>query len=518
MSRQLSFDPSSDELKHVVPLDHWIRDSLLSFASPFKTIPIALRLLIATSTYVVQVLKRILGKTLYLENTERELSALEPRARALLLVLLKKGLATAWYRTWEAPDVPPVAHCLIRISDAHTKGGVRLSVQGNHGEGVGKTFNDALIPALAETFERHALAHWSHREFMLGTYDQLRKKGAVPLSVFRYHSQSQINSPAFKAYSIQDDSQFRWTSARSLVDGSSCLIPAQLVYFNFWRVFPDEPRILLPNSNGAAAAQSYEKAAVRGVSELIERDALMTAWLNKTRPPRLDMSTVPDESVRTLASRFNAYRFDLHILDITTDLSVPSFCAVLVDRFGKRAVSMSAAAGFDPIETLRKLLFEISKFPHFSDVSDTSTPLSTFLEHPERLVSFSARRNLWAQRSMLEHIEPFISDPLVSFEGRAGAWGKAASCRTTEDKLEFIQTVFKNNGYDCYVVDITSDLARRYGLHIVKAISPSLVPVYFDESKKPLGVRRIYETPMRMGYRSHPSHEDELNNIPHPFL
>jgi len=61
-------------------------------------------------------------------------------------------------------------------------------------------------------------------------------------------------------------------------------------------------------------------------------------------------------------------------------------------------------------------------------------------------------------------------------------------------------------------------LAKEFGLTILASLVPRLCPLYLNEHYKCLGVRRLYEAPVRMGIFKNPKKEEEMNPVPHPML
>ncbi len=90
----------------------------------------------------------------------------------------------------------------------------------------------------------------------------------------------------------------------------------------------------VPISTGAAAGGCLASALVRGIYEVIERDAFMISYLNKLENDKVDLEKIPDARITTLLSILNRYRIEGHIMDITSDLGVPTFVTILVDRTG----------------------------------------------------------------------------------------------------------------------------------------------------------------------------------------
>ena len=58
---------------------------------------------------------------------------------------------------------------------------------------------------------------------------------------------------------------------------------------------------------------------------------------------------------------------------------------------------------------------------------------------------------------------------------------------------------------------------RIKALHIVKVFVPGLVPLNFGYGTEPCGMKRIYDIPIRMGYRLTTLPYGKLTKFPHPY-
>src|SRR5439155_5927506 len=90
---------------------------------------------------------------------------------------------------------------------------------------------------------------------------------------------------------FDEQTVLRWVEGADLSRGCAAWLPAQLVYLP---PFPDEAPIGYSTSSGLAAAPTFDEAVLRGLLELVERDAFMLAWRNRLSLPLLDWSDDPE--------------------------------------------------------------------------------------------------------------------------------------------------------------------------------------------------------------------------------
>lgn len=107
-----------------------------------------------------------------------------------------------------------------------------------------------------------------------------------------------------------------------LMTGGRVPVPIQLLSYPDYNA-TQEVRLRPFNSNGMAAHVSYDMAVESALFEIIERDALMCRWYCKQEPRMFRIESVP-ASAQSMAHLLNKEGIDVYVLDIATDLKVPS--------------------------------------------------------------------------------------------------------------------------------------------------------------------------------------------------
>jgi ribosomal protein S12 methylthiotransferase accessory factor len=132
--------------------------------------------------------------------------------------------------------------------------------------------------------------------------------------------------PDFVARHAGGAADLSWYAARCLADGREVLLPADLCLRRpeAKRDFP----VPFPLSIGSAAGTSLDGALLHGLLELIERDAASLWWRGGRLPRAIDSRNVgSDALLHKLRPRGFARRRSW-LLDITTDIGVPTVAAV----------------------------------------------------------------------------------------------------------------------------------------------------------------------------------------------
>ena len=135
------------------------------------------------------------------------------------------------------------------------------------------------------------------------------------------------------------------------------------------QIFADQPDVFLllaafhTDSNGCAAGNTREEAIVQGFLELVERDAYAIWWYNRSQRAEVDLSQFDDSYVRDLQSQFAEAGRKLWVLDITSDLGVPTYVAIMHwMQNGQENIEFGSGAHFDRRIALLRALTELNQF------------------------------------------------------------------------------------------------------------------------------------------------------------
>ena len=121
-----------------------------------------------------------------------------------------------------------------------------------------------------------------------------------------------------------------WTPVWSLTHRRRRYVPTT---FCFTHVpTPPESRFCLHNPNGHAAGNTVEEAILQGFLELVERDGVALWWYNRAPRPAVDLTALDSTWSADLVAHYDAIGWQVWVLDVTTDLGVPTFVALGRDR------------------------------------------------------------------------------------------------------------------------------------------------------------------------------------------
>lgn len=130
---------------------------------------------------------------------------------------------------------------------------------------------------------------------------------------------------------------FLWIEGSDMMSGEARWVPFEMVHANYAQPEPPHSQAFAATTNGLASGNTSEEAHLHALMEVIERDAI-TLW--KLGPEAWGSATaVRLETVtgtpRLLLDLFEAAEIDVAVWDVTSDVGIPTFVALIHDRTGE---------------------------------------------------------------------------------------------------------------------------------------------------------------------------------------
>jgi len=297
--------------------------------------------------------------------------------------------------------------------------------------------------------------------------------------------QASTAGPPSTLDSFDQSAKIEWSPVWSLRDKRFKYLPTGLLYF-FYRGSGQTST----DSNGCAAGNTLEEAIVQGFLELVERDAYAIWWYNRLQRASVDLGQFDDSYIRDLQTQLADAGRQLWVLDVTSDLGISCFVAVLHWMHNSQEnIEFGSGAHFDARIALLRALTELNQFLSIGlmgggtgekSTLDGSTPLR-LRDHPFLMPS-----------------ENLVAQPHSSFKfGRLDAREQVTTC----------VELAKREGLDFLVLDQTRP---DIGVPVVRVIVPGMRHFY-----RRFAPGRLYDVPVKLGLRDRPLSENELNPI-HP--
>jgi oxazoline/thiazoline synthase len=279
---------------------------------------------------------------------------------------------------------------------------------------------------------------------------------------------------------LDPSTKTEWSPVWSLRDKRFKHLPTGLLYFFYGGFHTD--------SNGCAAGNTREEAIVQGFLELVERDAYAIWWYNRLQRAELDLSQFDDSYVRDLQTQFADAGRRLWVLDVTSDLGIPTYVSIMHwMQNGHENIEFGSGAHFDRRIALLRSLTELTQFMSIGMMGggsgekpslDGINPLR-LEDHPFLLPS-----------------ENPILPPAPGLEVHDN----------TRDQVNACVEIATRAGYDFLVLDQTRPDVE---VPVVRVLVPGLRHFY-----RRFAPGRLYDVPVKLGLLDRPRPESELT----PFL
>ncbi|MFB8104797.1 TOMM precursor leader peptide-binding protein [Streptomyces sp. NPDC056007] len=373
--------------------------------------------------------------------------------------------------------------------------------------------------AYLEGLERYAGTHRRRGTSpVVDSYRNLAGQALNPADCGFYAPGTYASDPLVSPF--DPDRAIPWVWGHSLRDDRPILVPARLAHYS---AGVDADNFVFECSNGCATGGSPEEAILFGLLELVERDAFLLAWYGRARLTAIDLATATTPAVRSMLDRAALHGYDVHAFDTRMDLAVPVVTALAVRRDGGHGtLSFSAAAGFDPADTVEAALSEVLTYvPHLPyQVAERRTELEAMERDFTKVLHLKDHAQLYGLPSMTRHAAEYLEPAAVLPLEEAFADWQPLRPRTGDllDDLRCLRDQLTAGGYDVIAVDQTTPEQRRMGLHTVSTTVPGLLPLDFGWTRqRALHMPRLRTALRAAGRRADDLPEAEIKAVPHPF-
>ncbi len=222
-------------------------------------------------------------------------------------------------------------------------------------QGKGLTRDAARVSAVMEAYETWC-AESPDLPLRFGSVEELR---------FAHRLIDVTRLPLARPEGLDPQRPFLWIEGRDLIGGGALWVPFEMVHANYAAPEPPHSGAFPATTNGLASGNSRDEAALHALLEVIERDALTLwrlgpeAWGDATA---LRLDTVDDPACRALLGGFAGAEIDVAAWDITSDIGVPAFVAMINDARGATgAAEIGAGAHLAPDVALARALTEAAQ-------------------------------------------------------------------------------------------------------------------------------------------------------------
>lgn len=364
------------------------------------------------------------------------------------------------------------------------------------GGGVGITKQSARNAALGETLERYCASFPPDRTIS-ASWERVRAE----YDMLQVDTFNLMHARAAAGFSqITASGTVGWVPGRFAHDGTATLAPWSLVCLGATPQARDRDEDCFPGpsiSTGLACAEDLEEAALRGLLECCERDAVMLAWY------RRDFQGLVHEDLLSeqwpfLDSELRRCGLRAWLLDITTDLEVPSYMCAITPRDNTSRAAFGMSSRLTHAAAAERALQESIHTWMWADSCRVGGDFAKQLASGGSFEDFDSRVVAYGCGLQRKSLQVFFRQASAAPSIRD--FGKTSSA--TSD----LAAQLHSRGHPAVIVDITTADVRGAGFSVARCLAPTLQTMEAAHSLRIPNQRRI-------GRETSGAHVDE----PHPF-
>lgn len=385
--------------------------------------------------------------------------------------------------------------------------------------------------AIGEAVERYC-GNVVPDNLLAGSFESLARVGApvVDPQKFALYSAAQYATPGFPFVPLTRDLEISWVPGNDLVSGAEVLLPASLVYLNYFRgAHQAEPRTNSPVYAGIAAGETLEQAQRFALEEVLERDASAIWWLSGSPAVGIDCADHPE--IRAVFTPAEVPDLAVSFLQIRSPFGVP-VVGVFVEDTARSLVALGSACRATAVEVTKKALTEafdvlslsvalldpdgilaratVAGDPHYRPYRADRAYLDDFRADWRDVTDLPAHAQLYLDVRMQGSVLDRMRSPALRT-----TLGDLSSLPETAGISHYL-TRFGEAGLRAYAVDVTTTDVALAGLRVARVVVPGLytnAPAAFPL----LGGTRLYDEPVNRGWINGPLAAEKmvLTPIPH---
>lgn len=293
---------------------------------------------------------------------------------------------------------------------------------------------------------------------------------------------------------FNEDQEIEWSPVWSLTDNEPRYVPTAYCYYNFNKL--RNISFTRADSNGCAAGNTLEEAILQGFMELIERDSVALWWYNRLQKPAVNLSSFDEPYFQQLLIFYQKHCRDLWVIDITSDLEIPTFAAI--SRRNDQAVEniiLGFGTHFDPQIAILRSLTELNQ--------SLPAVFSTKLEQSRAYRDHYSEALEWWETATIQNQPYLIPDETVSTKVKSDYPSKWSNDVYID--VMACAKLAEDNNLEMLVLDQTRPDVE---FPVVKVIVPGLR--HFWPRFAP---GRLYDVPVQIGWLATPLAEEHLNPL-----
>lgn len=357
------------------------------------------------------------------------------------------------------------------------------------GAAVEKDVEAGRARAIGETLERYSI-ETVPTDTTNGTLENV----ANPLW-WEAYSDKQYETETFSYERLEPTDEIPWIPVKRMDDGAEFYTPAFNVYLSdeYGRSYREV------TSTGVACHTTLPRAALGGLLEVVERDAIMVAFLHDLTVPRLDWSTVK-RAAPERTEPIETAGLDVHVLDITMDTGIPTYFAIATDGTWVSVGSgCSTLAGTAVEEALEEVMHTYYSIKEIYDIEPEDKDVREIRTLNDHLFYYQGKNRA-------ELLDRATNGPTTDLRDN-----RCSPHSTASERLSFCLDALAEQDIDAYLRETTTADLRNTGFRTVKVLVPEMVEINARWEARELGKERLHTLPEKMGYQC------GITPSPHPM-
>ena len=250
-----------------------------------------------------------------------------------------------------------------------------------------------------------------------------------------------------------------WIAGWDLIGEKQTWVPFDVVILDFAENSPRAPHPFYQSSDGLASGNLLLEAILHGLYERVERDSA-TLWsyrsVDEITERCIDPEVFADAEMSDLAAQIAAAGVRLRIFDITSDLGIPTFFALVADEATDgqgRRLDVCRGSGCHPLP-VRAAIRAVTEAAQ------------------SRLTGISAARDDFGPDLYAAKLDPRLTKLMAAHPGHLGVDPSTGSLFEAGDQLRDAVECFRRNGIRSAVAVPLG--GEPFGIAVVKMIIPDL--------------------------------------------
>lgn len=415
----------------------------------------------------------------------------------------KLGLVNRIFQWLPEPDDPKIFILAAQMCSKDIHG---HQVASSINSAAGFSLKRAYQAAIGESIERYS-SSFQPNDIKYSTFKNLKEEAVDP-NQFAFYADEQYLDNEFPYTKFIKDSFVGWTKAINLFSGKQVYVPAATVYLPYNRN-KNEAKIWDCVSTGLACGDNIYDALLRGIYEVIERDAISNMWFNELSMPTLDVES--NQKMSTLFhQRIELNNCNYHFIDISTETGIYTYFGILEDNNGGALVA--ASANNNPEKAFQKVMLELSQGRITWKEDFVKRVYRKFKDDFSDIRDFHSRVELYTQPKMKKYLNFVYNSTKKNNIPKVPYYDG-----DSKQVLQKITKQIHKLGYETLYVDVTPEDIRQAGYYVVKVLIPGFTEITNDTLTPRVGGERLKRLPKKLGYLNRETNFSEYNKVPHPF-